>query len=227
MASSTPSIDQIIRSNRRSFGLEIKPDGRLIVRAPNRATRAEVQAVVARKAAWIAKTQAKLAKKYPELKPKAFVPGEHFYYLGEQYALKLISRQRPPLDLDGAFLLSQAKQDHAKEIFTEWYREETRKITEDLIDRYTRQYGFQVNQVRITSAMTRWGSCSGKNNLNFTYRLSMAPLEVIEYVVVHELAHLKVRDHSQAFWTAVAEILPDYDKHRKWLKIHGPRLTLE
>lgn len=227
MSSRTPQIHQIIRSNRRSFSLEIKPDGRLIVRAPKSANQAEVQAVVARKAAWIAKTQAKLTKKYPDLKPKAFTPGERFWYLGAQYPLKLTNRQRPPLALNGAFWLSRAKQDRAKEIFTEWYREETRAITADLIARYAGQHGFRVKHVRITSAMTRWGSCSGKNNLNFTYRLSMAPLAVIEYVVVHELAHLKVRNHSQAFWKAVAEIMPAYEKHRTWLKTHGPRLTLD
>lgn len=222
-----PTPHQIIHANRRSFSLEIKPDGRLIVRAPKGATPAEVQAVVAKKSAWIAQTQAKLAKKYPELKSKTFTPGERFWYLGEQYPLQLTDRQRPPLDLDGAFTLSRHKQDRAREIFTEWYREETRAITADLITRYARQHGFRVNQVRITSAMTRWGSCSGKNNLNFTYRLSMAPLAVIEYVVVHELAHLKVRNHSRAFWAAVGEILPGYEQHRRWLKTHGPRLTLE
>jgi len=227
MSSRTPQIHQIIRSKRRSFSLEIKPDGRLIVRAPKSANQAEVQAVVARKAAWIAKTQAKLAKKYPDLKPKSFTPGERFWYLGAQYPLKLTNRQRPLLDLDSAFWLSRAKRDRAKEIFTEWYREETRAITADFIARYAGPYGFRVNQVRVTSAMTRWGSCSGKNNLNFTYRLSMAPLDVIEYVVVHELVHLKVRNHSQAFWRSVAEINPDYKQHRQWLKTNGPLLTLE
>jgi len=227
MSPPTPKIHQIIRSNRRSFSLEIKPDGRLIVRAPQRATRADVQAVVAKKADWIKKTQSKLARQYPALKPKAFNPGERFWYLGEQYPLKLIDRQRPPLDLDGAFWLSRAKQDRAKEIFTEWYREETRQITQRLIDRYAIRHGFQVGQVRVTRAMTRWGSCTGKNNLNFTYRLSMAPLEVVEYVVVHELAHLKVRNHSSAFWAALAEIMPGYEAHRQWLKANGPRLTLD
>lgn len=226
MTSLTPKPNQIIRSQRQSFGLEVKPDGRLIVRAPQRASRAEIQAVLAKKANWIAKTQAKLARQYPALKPKAFTPGERFWYLGEQYPMKLTDRQRPPLDLDGAFMLSRAKRSRAKEIFIEWYREETREITKRMIELYSKRYDFRVKQVRITSAMTRWGSCTGKNNLNFTYRLSMAPLDVIEYVVVHELAHLKVRNHSQAYWQAVAGIMPDYKKHRQWLKTHGPLLTL-
>ena len=222
-----PKIHQIIRSDRRSFSLEIKPNGHLIVRAPRRATQAEIQAVVTRKTAWIQKTRSRLARQYPALEPKTFTPGERFWYLGEQYPLKLTDRQHPPLDLDGAFWLSRAQRGRAREIFTAWYREETRAITTELIARYLAQYGFRVGQVRITSARTRWGSCSGKNNLNFTYRLSMAPLAVIEYVVVHELSHLKVRNHSPAFWQAVGRILPGYQEHRRWLKSHGPLLTLD
>jgi predicted metal-dependent hydrolase len=227
MASRIPTPHRIIRSSRRSFGLEIKPDGQLIVRAPQRASQAEIQAVLSKKADWIAKTQAKLARKYPSLKPKSFTPGELFWYLGAQYPLQLTNHQRPPLDLDGSFMLSRAKQERAKEIFIGWYREETRQITTRMIEQYSKRYRFHVAQVRVTSAMTRWGSCSGKNNLNFTYRLSMAPLDVIEYVVVHELAHLKIRNHSQAFWRAVAEIMPNYGLHRQWLKVNGPLLTLE
>ena len=220
-------IDQIIRTNRKSFSLEIKPDGRLIVRAPKSASDALVKSMVAKKADWIAKTQTRLAKQYPNLKEKTYHPGEQFWYLGEKYPLRLTERKRPLLDLNGEFLLYKGAQKRAKDIFIEWYREETRNITADLIQKYVRQYQFKFNQVHITSARTRWGSCSGKNNLNFTYRLSMAPLDVIDYVVVHELAHLKVRNHSKAFWTVVAEIKPDYHRNRKWLKQNGALLTLD
>ena len=220
-------IDQIIRSNRKSFGLEVKPDGRLIVRVPNNATKSQIQSIVDHKTGWIAKTQSRLARKFPDLQPKTFTPGEAFWYLGEQYPLRLTDRTSPLLDLDGAFTLSHSAQNRAKEVFTEWYREETRAITQRLIKTYTKQYGFKVHQVRITSARTRWGSCSGKNNLNFTYRLSMAPLQVIEYVVIHELVHLKIRNHSKAYWDAVAAIKPTYQKDRAWLKQHGIHLTLE
>jgi len=222
-----PEISEIIRSSRKSFGLEIKPDGRLIVRAPKNATPAQIQSVVMKKAAWIHKTQTRLTRQFAALQPKTFTPGETFWYLGEMYPLHLTDRQRPPLDLDGAFLLSRAAQDRAKEVFIAWYRSETRAITQRLIDAYSKQFNYKVKQVRITSARTRWGSCSGKNNLNFTYRLSMAPLKVIDYVVVHELVHLQHRNHSQTFWDAVARIKPDYQQNRNWLKANGATLTLD
>lgn len=220
-------ISQIIRSNRKSFGLELTPGGRLIVRAPKFATDAQIRAIVTQKASWIAKARARLASQYPNLKPKTFTPGETFWYLGEQYHLRLTNRQHPLLDLDGAFHLARHAQHQAKQVFISWYREETRQITRGLIESYTKHYGVKVNGVRITSARTRWGSCSGKGNLNFTYRLCMAPLSVVEYVVVHELAHLKVANHGKAFWAEVAGIYADYQKPRAWLKQHGPILTLD
>ena len=220
-------IDQIIRSKRKTFSLEIKTDGRLVVRAPQTASKAHIQAVVDQKAHWVTKTRARLAKQFQDVKPKTFTAGEKFLYLGQQYALRLTDRQRPLLDLDGTFNLSRAAQSWAREVFVAWYREETRQITQDLIHKYAQSYGFKVEQVRITSARTRWGSCSSKNNLNFTYRLCMAPLDVVEYVVVHELVHLQVRNHSRAFWQAVEGIKPDYRNQRAWLKKNGALLTLD
>ena len=219
-------INKIIRSKRKTFSIEIKPNGNLIVRAPHAATDAQINAVVAGKAAWIRKTQTRLAKQYPALKPKTFTPGETFWYLGEQYPLQITNRQRPPLELDGAFWLSRSAQSRARDVFIEWYREETRNITQRLITDYTKHYGFQVRRVRITSARTRWGSCSSKHSLNFTYRLCMAPLPVVDYVVVHELVHLRIHNHSKDFWKAVAKITPNYQHHRTWLKQHAPLLTL-
>jgi hypothetical protein len=227
MTSSPPAISQLIRSNRKSFGLEIKPDGQLIVRAPKAASQAQIDAVVAQKAGWIVKTRARLAALTTQNPPKSFKPGEKFWYLGHTYPLRITSRQRPMLDLDGSFNLSHRAHNQAKEVFIAWYREETRQITQGLIDTYTQQFGFRVNGVRVTSARTRWGSCSGKGNLNFTYRLCMAPLSVVEYVVVHELVHLKVPNHSRAFWAEVARINPTYQKSRAWLKKHSHLLTLD
>jgi predicted metal-dependent hydrolase len=220
-------IDEIIRSKRKTFTLEIKPDGRLIVRVPKQATNKQIQAIVEAKTDWINQTRARVAKKFPDQKPISFQPGDKFWYLGEKYPLRFTNRQRPPLELNGGFLLSRNAKERAKEVFIEWYREETRAITHRLIERYSKQYKFEVNQVRINSARTRWGSCSGKNNLNFTYRLCMAPLAVVEYVVVHELAHLKVHNHSRDFWNLVAEIKPDYKQDRQWLKKFGYLLTLD
>ena len=94
------------------------------------------------------------------------------------------------------------------------------------VEFFAHAQGFKVKKIRISSARTRWGSCSAKGTLSFTWRLVMAPPDVIDYVVVHELCHLKELNHSKAFWAQVEAILPDYKTRRKWLKDNGAKLHL-
>ena len=86
---------------------------------------------------------------------------------------------------------------------------------------YSSLSGFKYKNIKITSAQKRWGSCNYQNNLNFPKRLTLAPDKIIDYVVIHELCHIKEKNHSQNFWKEVAQIMPEYKKHRKWLKENG------
>jgi predicted metal-dependent hydrolase len=99
-------------------------------------------------------------------------------------------------------------------------------VISDRVKIFSDQYGFAPKRVRISSAKTRWGSCSPDGTLNFTWRLVMAPLDVVDYVVVHELVHLRVKDHSEKFWREVEKVLPEYRVQRTWLRTHGEKLTL-
>lgn len=97
-------------------------------------------------------------------------------------------------------------------------RKEAKKYIPDRVKFIANKYWLKYNKVRITSAKTRWWSCSSRKNLNFTYRLILTPIEVIDYVIVHELAHLKEMNHSKKFWLEVEKMMSDYKVHRKWLK---------
>jgi predicted metal-dependent hydrolase len=101
------------------------------------------------------------------------------------------------------------------------YKEQARLIISELVRKYSNDTGIKCNGIKISSARTRWGSCNSKGVLSFTWRLAMAPLEVIEYVVVHELVHVVQKDHSKKFWAKVAAIYPDYKSKRAWLRVHG------
>lgn len=89
---------------------------------------------------------------------------------------------------------------------------------------YAARMGVTYNKITIRDQKTRWGSCSGKGNLNFNWRLVLAPVPVLDYVVVHELAHRREMNHSSRFWDVVGEIMPDYQIHRRWLRDHGGSL---
>ncbi|MFH1446792.1 MAG: SprT family zinc-dependent metalloprotease [Chloroflexota bacterium] len=222
-------IDQIIRSKRKTISIEIRPHGHLLVRAPQYASDVQIFAALEQRADWIQKTHRKLQKTYRAQSPKRFREGEKFWYLGQQYPLSISDKTAPALSFheDKGLILSRHRLSDAKALFIALYRKRTRQLVTELTKRYSARYGFQVNKLRITSAKTRWGSCSTKNNLNFTYRLCMAPLSAVEYIVVHELVHTKVKNHSRVFWNAVNDIYPAYKAERAWLKKNGYQLTLD
>ena len=216
-------IDRIVRSRRKTISLIIHKDGSVEVRAPLRTSDRQIMQFVNSKQDWINQKQALVLENLKKLPVHNFTKGETFFFLGERYKLELVPRKKPLLSLEKAFLLSDTCQERlkAEEVFSAWYREQAQAVLADRVLFFARQYGFKQPLIRITAAQTRWGSCSSRGSLNFTWRLVQAPLEIIDYVVVHELCHMKEHNHSRAFWALVAEILPDFQKRRKWLKENG------
>ncbi len=105
------------------------------------------------------------------------------------------------------------------------YKKEARELIPPRVEQIANKHGFSYNTIKITSAQTRWGSCTSKKNLNFTYRLVLAPQEVMDYVIVHELCHLRQMNHSKKFWNEVATIMPDYKNQELWLKKNGASIS--
>jgi len=215
-------IDKIIRSRRKSIALVVVADATLIVRAPMRTTLEYIKELVWRKRLWINKKKSWVLKNGSPAKVKEFVDGEEFLYLGENYKLKIDSCDI--IKLDG-FLYFPAKYlngSRLKPIFCRakmiaWYKQEAKEIITERANLYSRLTGWKFKLISITSAETRWGSCGTKGSINFAWKLIMAPLEVIDYVVIHELTHLAVRNHSAKFWDKVRDVVPDYKTRRKWL----------
>lgn len=220
-------IDQLIRSKRRTISLEINPDGSLTVRAPMRAPDEEIKALVNSKKDWIIKKQKLASEKAKEALPKQFVSGEMFLYLGVNYPLEIVDKRSAPLVLNGKFLLAAGLQAHARQVFEKWYRAQASQVIKPRTAALADRYDFQFTMIRINGAKTRWGSCGPKGSLNFPWRLVMAPENVIDYVIVHELVHLRVRNHSKGYWQAVKGIMPDYEERLNWLKENGHRLSLD
>jgi predicted metal-dependent hydrolase len=221
----TITVDQIIRSRRKTLALIIKPDGSLVVRVPLRASERSIREFVEKNQGWIERNRAK-ALAAPPPPSRQYVPGEEFMYLGATYALDIVKGQRERLRLDGTFKLAESAQNEAALVFEGWYREQAKKILLERVEFYGCKYGFQYKKIGITSARTRWGSCSATGSLNFSWRLIKAPLEVLDYVVVHELVHTVHHNHSAKFWNRVRTIMPDYREKQKWLRKNGRGLVL-
>ncbi len=218
-------IDRLVRSKRRTLALQIDAGGRLIVRAPQRMPLRDIERHVQARADWIRKHQQHFrARPAPE---HHYRPGERFSYLGAEYPLALVETARPALALiDGVFCLSRAALPRAGQVFTAWYRARAREVFTRRAGEHARRVGVSFENLRVSSARTRWGSCSNQRTLSFTWRLVMAPPEAIDYVVIHELAHLQVRGHSRDFWALVARWMPAWQPAAAWLKENGYKLSL-
>jgi predicted metal-dependent hydrolase len=107
-----------------------------------------------------------------------------------------------------------------------WTKKQAKMQVEQLVTQHAHKNRLFPRTINIKTQKSRWGSCGIHNDININWLLMLAPIEVLEYVVVHELCHIRVKNHSRQFWTLVAEHLPGYQQHRQWLKKHGSRLML-
>lgn len=220
-------IDKIIRSSRKTISLEISAEAQLIVRLPRLTSLGFAQKLIEEKRDWIQK-KLKIAKqKNAQLIPRQFQEGEEFWFLGESFFLKIDADQKIPLIREGNLIKVASRYNlNLKEVLEGWYKREALKKIKERVHFYYAITGLKYNKIRITSAQRRWGSCSYQGNLNFNWRLIMAPEEVLDYVVVHEMVHLKEKNHASRFWKEVEKVLPQYKQQRKWLKENGYQLKL-
>jgi predicted metal-dependent hydrolase len=218
-------INQIIRSKRKTLAILVKHNGSVVVRAPMKTPAKTIREFVGQHQAWIEKKQAAVRTREIE-QPKQYQSGETFMFLGESYPLEIVKHQKQALVLDGSFKLAESASPQAERAFERWYRGQARKILQERVDLYSKQFGFHYQGLKITSARTRWGSCSRSGSLNFSWRLILAPLEQVDYVVVHELVHTIHHNHSKRFWKKVETVVPDFKQRQKWLRQHGHRLMV-
>lgn len=219
-------IDRIIRTKRKSIALIVQRDGSLTVRAPLRTSDKSIRSFVEKNAAWIQSKQALVKTAYPQAAPKKYVDGEKFWYLGRQYPLQIIDHLNPPIKFIDRFFMDRSAVSKAQWHLTQWYKKQAHRIIAERVELFAAKNGFIYRQVKITSAQTRWGSCSSKGSLCFSWRLVMAPLSVIDYVVVHELVHLKEKNHAKTFWAKVNMLMPNYQQKIAWLKKNGQSLNI-
>ena len=210
--------DKIIRSNRKTLAVCIDPFQRVTVRAPQRCTQERIFSFLQEKEAWILRHLNKSKGAGMRLPPEN-LDGYEFLLLGNTCKIVLVDSKKIAFDSEnGNIYLPKEK---AKERLQKWLKENAKRIFSTVTQQKAQEMGVAFQSVSVTSAKTRWGSCSGKNAIRYTFRLLYAPKEVIEYVVVHELAHVKHKNHSKAFWQEVERYVPDWKQKRTWLKERG------
>ena len=177
---------EVIYSRRRTLGLEVTADERVLARVPRRASDRAVRQFVEEKKDWIL----------------------------EKYLLQKSRNERRQE--------AARDRDYEKDPALEArYRELARMVIGQRVSWFAAKMGVTYGRISIRAQKTRWGSCSSRGNLNFNWKLILMPPEILDYVVVHELAHRKQMNHSKLFWAEVERILPDYERRRRWLKENG------
>lgn len=158
---------------------------------------------------------------------RKFVPGQSFLYLGKSYNLHIVEKQEEPLILkNGKFLLSSNSALKAEEAFIKFYKRQGKAILNKRLEYFTKIIANTPKETKIMELKTRWASCTPLGKVIFNWKIFMALPSVIDYIIVHELTHLKHPNHSRAFWDDVSIIMPDYKTHVAWLDKNGAKLTL-
>ncbi|MBD5395437.1 MAG: M48 family metallopeptidase [Lachnospiraceae bacterium] len=223
---------QLIKSKRKSIAISFDRDGNLIVKAPYFVRNRDIDAFVRSKEDWIEATAIRL-KREREKKERERLKlesGDILPLLGNQLLLSVIREDRSRAKITCVrerllmYVPYDADYEYRQNTLEKWYRKEALAIISKKAAYYAEMLGVRYEDIHIKDQKSRWGSCSGKGNLNFNWRLIMAPEQVLDYVVIHELCHLRHMDHSREFWELVESICPFYKQLKKWLKEHGESL---
>ncbi|XZG70162.1 M48 family metallopeptidase [Chitinibacteraceae bacterium HSL-7] len=202
------------RSRRRSIGLSLGLNG-LVVALPMRAPLSEAERVVALKWSWICRH---LDARPPAPQPLGF--GTTLTWLGEPRVLMPAGKS----GLDAHILAIAADETTLAPRLATFMQRHARVYFAERIAYWSEQMGVSARRVLLTSARSRWGSCSSAGDIRLNWRLMQAPVSVVDYVVIHELAHLSEMNHSERFWAIVARHCPGWAQERAWLKAHGAAL---
>lgn len=226
-------VSYIIRKSRKAKNVRIvvREGTGLEVVIPETYPVNNIEALLHKKAKWI---QNKLKQMEENAALTKTVQDEALTvirYLGKEYPIVLILDNSLPIRVelseDKALLtLPRNEEDVIRRVIDAWYRWASKSFLSERTNFWAQKMGVSYQTIYIRNQKTRWGSCSIKNNLSFNMRIIMAPLEVVDYIIIHELAHLKEMNHSKRFWRVVEEFCPDYKKCLAWLKKFGPGLTL-
>jgi len=215
-------IDSIVRSKRKTIALIITPEGKLVVRAPVRTSIASIEDLVSKKRAWVLRKMQEISVR-PKSIRKHFIDGDEFLFLGKSYRLKIRNDGTTSVTLGDLIEVGASpspSEVEVKERLTGWYRLKALEIIEPRCREMAGKMGCTPQSIKISHAERRWGSCSIRGTVRFSWRLVLAPPEVIDYVIVHELVHLVHHNHSKRFWNAVAAFMPDYQEKREWLRMN-------
>jgi predicted metal-dependent hydrolase len=217
------------RSSRKTASIYIERDGQVTVLVPETLDERKIEALLESKRKWIYTGLAEWHDLNATKVRREYVNGEGFLYLGRSYRLKLVSDQAEPLMLkDGYFCLraDNGSTPDADAAFKAYYRARGLVRIPERVAYYQAKMGVEPKSVRVIELRHRWASWTPGGKLNFHWKCMMAPPTILDYIVVHELAHLIYPNHTAAFWNELDKVMPDYRDRKEWLRVNGAGMDL-
>lgn len=219
---------------RRTVEIQVRPDG-IRVLAPQQIAKHRIDRFVMQKADWIHQRQQALQQQLKQLEPYLETPlvsGAMLRFLGQRYPLQILpaaTRTRIVQDENGIHIalsrrIRKAEPQALREQLERWYRDQASQLFTSRTAYWAEISGLTPARVSVRSYRRKWGCCNSRGQISFNWLLILAPLWVIDYVIVHELCHLQEMNHSSRFWTLVEKTLPDYRSAQQWLHQHGVSL---
>ncbi len=223
---STHLTYDIIHSRRKTYGIRVYPDGRVQISAPLRASQADIAEVVLKRAAWIVKHQQKFqTNPRPTVQSRQYVNGEMYRYLGESYTLEVVQGRPENVTLSDKHLIVTVTQAddmrRTAALIDRWYRQQAAHLFAERMAVCFPQVAFMgvaMPPISLRMMKSRWGSCSSNGKVTLNIKLLSAPLDLIDYVILHELCHLKELNHSMRFYALMDRVLPNWRECRKRLR---------
>lgn len=211
---------------RKKLTITVERDRSVVVNAPVNTSDDKIHEIVESKRQWIYEKIGHIQKYQQPLHPpgKELVSGESALYLGRNYRIEVKKNDLSEVQFEQRFLIPAVKGMKQKEVLRKWYINKANEKILPRVKRHARELGVDYTAAKIVDNKYRWGSCTMKNNINFNWRLIKAPMSVIDYVIVHELAHLIEPNHTPRFWNIVRTQSPTMEKAKNWLKEHGELL---
>ena len=208
---------------RRTLGIEVHPDMSVVVRAPADCDPATIRDRVGKRASWISKQLTNFERYSPRTPARQYVSGETHLYLGRQYRLKVVAGEPASVKMNRGNLVltmsGNADPERVKALLHRWYLDHARQIFIDVLDEFLPRFkGHQRPRLIVRAMQSRWGSLSQAGTMTLNANLVRAPRTCIEYVVAHELCHLKYRDHDASFFRLLGHVMPDWEKRKQRLE---------
>lgn len=217
----------IIKQKRKTATIVISDKLEVLIKVPEYVTKKQIDLMVIKNEEWILNT---LQKKKQLLEEKDWYYTRQIMYLGAYWPVEMIinleERQKVDFTEKGFIIVSDGSESMCRQLMEEFYRKQAKDHLMNLAYQYAEWVGVHIKKITIRNQKTRWGSCSSKGNLSFNLKILCAPQEMMEYVVLHEVMHLKHFNHSKAFWKDIEFFMPDYKTRMNYFKQFGQNFMI-